>query len=243
LNWPQTESLFWCVALGFYLFDTIRLVPPRSVLVRGTLTGGLDPLINLSGYQLNGKDVVVPQLLLPSAPIFRLRCDPALRSSPSDLEAAERRLRGYRRTLRPFGWLSMASLLVLICGPVLTYQYGLTSALLVLAPIHALIFLAVAFLMIVRRDRLGLGWPSCLLLLFEALVVPAYLACTLRRLASRLAFLDADGFALCLRQEREISESPMAYRIASKLDSLMLAHEPGQAVHQRYLDYKKWLGV
>lgn len=235
----SADYLFWAVVFAFYVLDNLKLVAKNQLMLRQKLFGGYVPLISFSEYEIQGKEVKLPHLLLPFTLVFILSWTPSRQAaSPKEMRRTDRRLKVFRARMLSLQIIGTLSFLLLLSGPVLTFYFGLSLALILLLPLHLICLIAMSCVVLARSRRLNLPLGKAALLIFECTLVPAYLSNIVRRISWRQTF-SADGFTFALKHTAASNLEQIEYQIARKLDQFAAdeANEP------LYRDYKSALGI
>lgn len=175
----QAEVLLMALAIGLYLYDSALLLHfDEAVLVpagrsRWLVRFGSDKL------RLMGKELLLPNPLLPHRPLYRLSWRiPPVPAALDDQWAARRTL--FKR-LAPLAWGMALALFVLLPLGLFTW---LGTPLLLAALLLLYINTVVALSWIARnRTRLGLSRKHLTLLAFESLVCPPLALNLIRRIS------------------------------------------------------------
>ena len=238
----SNEQLFWLVICSFYIVDNIKLVPKSHLVVRETLLSGYIPLIGFSKYELSGKEIKIPNLLLPFLTTFLLKYDPGSPLQKKDDIRTLRLIKVFQIYLRPLKVIAGLSFLLLMAGPFFALYRGFSFALALLIPIHLILVFSAVVILIKRRKKLNLTKEKTLLLILEILLVPAYLSNIARRISFNQDF-HIDGYMFSVRQAKLGNLENIRHQIGKKIDLEIEELELEENDQALYLSYKNALGV
>ena len=234
-----TEYLFWLVAIFFYIFDNLKLVNNTQILITETITGKFKPSFSFNSFEIKGQQVHLLNLALPFTGFIKLATKP--NNDPSiNFKKTLEVVTSFQKLLYPFKLFSVISFLYLFSGPVLTFYYGLGHALILLLPIHLSNLVLTFIFLLISRKELGLSYGSLTSVIFDCLVVPAYLPNIIRKIYNKKSF-DCDGYYFALKNCSEGDIEEMKFNISKQIDQTIEQIDESQL--KNYYSYKKVLGI
>ncbi|HEY9250957.1 MAG TPA: hypothetical protein VIO38_17570 [Rariglobus sp.] len=209
-DFTAPDQAFWLICVGFYLADSIVLHPADQIILTERLGGGWTPAFPIGQYRLRGRLVTVLMGCLPFLGATRSNWLASSEGNEGANRFAHRRLGILSFKLLPFRVLgTLAFVSTFIVGPVVTEIAGPGVALLVWAPLHLLLTLALAVLLIRARRRWSATWTASRSALasitLECALCPGYFANLCRRLTMRAPPVVADPVDLILKHDGDAS--------------------------------------
>lgn len=229
---PAEIILFWGVAAAFLLADNLVLLPAGGDWLRLKASGRLDydPSLRL---EARGRELVVlnPLDLFQRAVVTDRSLGPVDRRA---FRVERQRVRRARATMNLLSGLGSAYLACAVALAGLSFVRPFSEVLLTLLAVHLGFWVVMGGLLLWRRQRLGLALDASLVLLAEALFVPAYTVNLGKRLwARQVSGLPA--MTLGIRQARrtrsEAARELLVHRLRQRLELLeaSLPDEPPAA--------------
>ena len=132
----------------------------------------------------------------------------------------------------------MSALLLIFSGPILTYNFGFYSAVIIIVPLHLALYFCMSLILIKNRKKLNLSSEKLFSILFESLVVPAYVCNIVQRL-SLMQSLTGNGYLYSLQfanaEDRKESEFCIYRKIEQEIN-VSAAYDP--ALVEEYENYR-----
>lgn len=197
------DQSFWIVCAAFYLLDNAGRHAGRELLLIETFRRRWTLLRPIHRYRLRGQAVTLLPPWFPFLAAVRLGwlCDDAAPSLA--LRRTRRLLKFHQRRLAPFRVLSSAYFIVLfVIGPVATYRAGLTYALLLVIPFHAVGLILISSSLITSRHIWRMDWRQLASLVFECAVCPGCSANICRKLSLGYLRVPGDAIAVAIDQDK-----------------------------------------
>jgi hypothetical protein len=211
---PSFEILLPVGAIAFYLCDSALLLHSNEMLFRWH-SGGWS-FAEGSSIVLFGRQLTLPNPLLPQQPAFRIHWTPGDSRDGHEDQAG---LQQFLAALRPLGVLVRILLLLLLTLPLELWWFGAEGPLLLLFGIFYLVSLASLGYIYRRRVALGVTRRAFLWLTLDVLACAPFAVNLVRKLSLRRALngnpvqfaheaFSADQFGrlidvLCAHLERE----------------------------------------
>lgn len=234
-----TEYLFWLVALAFYLIDSIKLVRNDQLLIIETTTGKFKPSFSFNTFEIKSKQVQLLNLVIPFTGFLKLSTIP--NESPStNFDDTNNELLAFKRVVFPFKAISLISFLYLLAGPILTFYLGLGATLLFLLPLHVTSLFITLSLLLISRSRLGISYGSMASIMFDCLVVPAYLPNIVRKIYNKKSY-SCDGYYFSLQHSSPKSLEELEFNISRKINQAIELVDDVDI--RKYHLYKEILGI
>jgi hypothetical protein len=233
----STEYFFWLVLIGFYFADCVKLIPRDRLLLSENFKGRLNPIFSFHDFELGGRHVFFLNFMAPFFCVFNLRCGVDTELSKNKITRDARRIKLFQRRVRLLRLISLIDLLLIFSGPVLTYLLGFFSAVMLIIPFHLLLYLGMSLVLIKNRKNLNLGSGKLLSVLFESLVVPAYVCNIVQRLSLAQSFI-GNGYLYSLQSATEEGREEIEFCIHRKIEQeidICAAYDPALvAGYERY---------
>lgn len=192
-----SPHFFWLVCAAFYVFDHFHLHPADEIVLGQSGRGRWSPVLVLSGLRFGRYRVSLLNPLKPWAPTARMRWGLPQAFSTTALTRARRLSRLHVARTRPESGICLLQCGALFgAGPALTEAFGISVAILAVAPLH--LACAVAFsILLLRHPTWRAPRSERVKLALQLALCPGFLANGYRR-ACLLAPLEADGIAFAM---------------------------------------------
>ncbi|MHB8884343.1 MAG: hypothetical protein ACYC5H_04495 [Methylovirgula sp.] len=192
-----SDSAFWFLAFALYVFDNMKLIDGREILLLESMGFRIQPRLTQIPFEIKGRCLVILNPFLPFLMAFKAKWSLGEVNDLCSLKRDRRLiLRLQRRVfqLRLIAALSFANLFII--GPVLARHIGLAPTLLKIALVHLALLLLLACS--IAHDSMGLPARYWVLFILECIICPVYLPTLLKRLSWR-SRLESDGIAFAKR--------------------------------------------
>jgi hypothetical protein len=192
-----SEHIIWLVCAFFYLCDQVRYAGPNALLLKGGRKGWT-PLIPHYQFLILNRAINVLNPLTPWSAVLVLPWLSSGEAAPHNLRSQQRRVRIVMERLaniRIAASIVFASLFAV--GPIATESTGLSSAILIVAPVLFAMWVCVAVPLILHRHVLTLTRGSLIWILIECAICPGYFANVWRRLLIGRLHSNTDAVAFC----------------------------------------------
>ena len=241
------DYTIWLLCASLYLLDHVKRVEPSRLLCEERPRTWQFRL-HIMPFTLRGKDLYLLDPLRPWWGAFVLSWGQGPATGEGAAPQLERRaLRLAHRDLlvcrRQATWLrtvsTISAVALFVVGPLLTAQRGLTTAILVVVPIHVTLVGVGAFALWSSRERFQLSMATVLGLVTEALICPPYAASLLKRVSIRSIF-QVDGVELARHLQprsnfKELIARAMARWDASGYEDQDVTEEAGARAYRARL--------
>jgi hypothetical protein len=214
-----SEYLFWLVAILFFVLGNIKLVPPGKLLLAETIGGNFKPQFVFNSFEIKGAQVQLLNLLLPYAGFIQLDINPKKNVSQG-YDETTKELKNLSEGVFFLKFVSVSSFFCLISGPFLTHYFGISAALIFLAPIHLANLL-------LKKNKMQLTNGEVAAIFFDCLVVPSYLPNIVNKIYSKKVFY-CDGFYYALQVKNDAEKENLNYLIHRKfelMENVMQDHD------------------
>lgn len=231
--------LFWLVAILFFVIGNIKLVPPGKLLLVETISGKYKPQFVFNSFEIQGAQVQLLNFLLPYAGFIQLDINPKKNVSQGYDETTNE-LKNLSEGVLFLRFVSVSSFFCLIAGPFLTHYYGISAALIFLAPIHLANLVLALFLLLFQKNKLHLTNVEVAGIFFDCLVVPSYLPNIVNKIYSKKVF-NCDGFYFAMQIANNAEKENLYYLIHRKfelMENVMQDHDT-----ENYRMYYESLGL
>lgn len=233
----STEYFFWLVLIGFYFADCVKLIPRDRLLLSENFKGRISPIFSFHDFELGGRHVYFLNFMAPFLCVFNLSCGIHTSLSKHNITRDDRRIKLFQRRVRLLRLISLIDLLLIFSGPVLTYLFGFFGAVILIIPFHLVLYLGMSLVLIKNRKDINLGSGKLLSVLFESLVVPAYVCNIVQRL-SLIQNFSGNGYLYSLQIATEEEKAEVEFCINRKIEQeidVCAAYDPALvAVYERY---------
>jgi hypothetical protein len=220
------DQTIWIVCALFYLFDSIRPVESRKLVLSETLNGKWIPLFPLHRYRLGGKALIFLNPLIPWLAVVQMEWLTAGAFEARRLHRSKKLLRTYRRRLAVFRVLSaLLSVLLFVVGPFLTYCLGLGQALLAILPFYIVAITVLASTLIREKRVWRMSWLGIGNLVFQCAVCPGVFANICRRVSLNYIRVPGDVIAYAIVYGQLEVAASIERRLSLYLDDID-EHEP-----------------
>ena len=217
------EYSFWIVCAVLYFLEHVQLLAPRELLYEDRLRKAWKFRLSGLPFTIFNKDLYVLNPFMPWRSAFKAKWGENLSPSKKTVKAEQRHLLAFAkaaRELRIISAMSFVSLFVLC--PYVTATRGLIASL-----VTALLINSVACILMIptlwfRSEIFRLTKGKLLLLVCEALVLPPYMACLLKRVSLNYE-VQCDGLILA-----KVLKGSNNFQAVLESASLKVREESGQ---------------
>lgn len=232
-----TEYFFWLVVIGFYFADCVKLIPRGRILISENIEGRLIPIFSFHDFELRGRHVYFINFMMPFLCVFNFGCGIDKALSKTKIMRDARRINLFQRRVKLLRMISVTALLLIFSGPILTYNLGFYSAVMVIVPFHLTLYFGMSFILIKNRKKLDLKSEKLLSILFESLVVPANVCNIMQRLSLMQRFT-GNGYLYSLQfataEDKEEIEFCINRKIEQEIDACAAFNPALVAGYERY---------
>lgn len=184
----SSESWLLIGAIGFYLYDSIRLVAPEEVLLVKSFRGW-SGVLPKGFFQVRGRNVYLPNPLMPCTALFQVDW---LRGNLGINAANGRRPQVIGEQLKIFQILAMVLLVeMMVLLPVTATTIGLGVEFLSALILVYLTIFSVVYELHARKKALGLSHKSFLSISFDCIACPPFAINTVRKITKAIV-IDVD---------------------------------------------------
>jgi hypothetical protein len=233
----STEYFFWLVLIGFYFADCVKLIPRDRLLFSENIKGRLCPIFSFHDFELGGRRVYFLNFMAPFFCVFNLGCGIDTALSKANITRDTRRIKLLQKRVGLLRVISLIDLLLISSGPVLTYLLGFYSAVILIISFHLVLYACMSLVLVKNRKNFNLKSGKLFSILFESLVVPAYVCNIVQRLSLSQSFV-ANGYLYSLRFATEETRSEIEFCINRKIEQeidVCAAYDPALvASYERY---------
>ena len=238
------EYVFWIVAIGFYVVDCVQLVPRDRLLFSENIRGRMTPVLSLNDFELRGCRVHLVNFLTPFFCAFKISCAIDTVISDASINRDNRRIKIFQGRTKYLRLVSSAMLVLLLLGPILTYQFGFYRAITLIVPFHLTLYVAGSIIVFKNRKKLNLERKKLLSIMFDVLVVPGYFCNLIHRLSLFQNF-SGNGYYYALNfatpEERKEIEFFIERRIEQEIDICSIHNQSLSGDYEKYRE--KLLGA
>lgn len=168
LDYPQS---LWAIAFAFYALDCARLIPPGTLLLSETQGGRFRPTLARTPFEVRGRELYFPSLLMPWWGVFVTRWAGAPESVVASLEFCD----GLRARLSmPRVASTVNFVLLFVMAPLITSQLGLGAAVVGVAPAVYLINVATGVVILRKRDQFAITRNQAVWLVLDSMLCAPY---------------------------------------------------------------------
>jgi|SRR6516165_1106237 hypothetical protein len=193
------DQTIWIVCALFYVFDNLRSLGSRQLVLSERLNGQWTPLFPLHRYRLAGRALVVLNPLLPWLAAVQMDWLTEDAFGIQRLRRSKKLLGAYRRRLMEFRALSAGLIVALfIAGPLITHWFGLGLALICIFPFYLAALAVLVGKLIVERRFWRMSWSQLSSLIFQCAVCPGVFINICRRVSLGYARVPGDVLAYAL---------------------------------------------
>jgi len=233
----STEYFFWLLLIGFYVADCVKLIPRDRLLLSENIKGRLCPIFSFHDFELGGRRVYFLNFMAPFFCVFNLGCGIDTALSKANLTRDTRRIKLFQKRVGLLRLISLLDLLLIASGPVLTYFLGFYSAVMLIIPFHLALYALMSLILIKNRNNFNLKPEKLFSILFESLVVPAYVCNIVQRLSLTQSFA-GNGYFYSLQSATEEERIEIEFCINRKIEQeidICAAYDPALvAGYERY---------
>ncbi len=226
------EQCLWLVVALFYLFDNAKRVAGNQLIFYENWRLRWQTSVPPNTLVFLNKQFVFLNIFLPytlAMPLEWLTTEP---NSVSRIRRTDRLLRLAVPRIFSFRCISLICFCTFfIAGPILTYWYGLTFALLQIAPIYVSALFMLSIALCIDRRFWHFTVMQTITATIEAAICPAYLVNATHRMSWKCIRLTADGGAYGLLRCRPSYVENLKSALVFSLEEL----------EQRYIDYPEEL--
>ncbi len=224
----STEHFFWVVVIGFYVADCVKLIPRDRLLLSENIKGRLSPIFSFHDFELRGRHVYFLNFMAPFFCVFNLGCGIDKVLSHTNVTRDARRIKLFQKRMSLLRLISMTALLLIFSGPILTYKFGFYSAVIIIVPLHLALYFCMGLILIKNRKKLNLNSEKLISILFESLVVPAYVCNIVQRLSLMQSF-SGNGYLYSLQFADAENRNEVEFCIHRKIEqeiNVSAAYDP-----------------
>ncbi len=228
LNLITTEHFFWLVVIGFYVADCVKLIPRDRLLLSENIKGRLIPIFSFHDFELRGSRVYFLNFMAPFLCAFNLGCGIDKVLSHTKVTRDARRIKLFQKRMSLLRLISMTALLLIFSGPILTYNFGFYSAVITIVPLHLALYFCMGLILVKNRKKLNLNSEKLFSILFESLVVPAYVCNIVQRLSLMQSFT-GNGYLYSLQFANAEDRKEIEFCIYRKIEqeiNISAAYDP-----------------
>jgi hypothetical protein len=175
-------------------------------------------LFNFSSFEINNKKVCLLNLLTPFNGFIKLSTQ-SKKNLSKNYEKTVKEISIFKKEISLFKYISVYSFCYLLSGPVLTFYYGLNLTLILLIPFHLIALFSTVFLLFACRKKLNFTYKKILLIIFDCLMMPAYLANIVKKICAHKSF-NCNGFYYSIKNAQESEKSNLHLMIRKKINEI-----------------------